>query len=265
MKTYLLSIFALLIVGCGNQRPQQEQAIFAHKLDSVKQAYIKALDSMRLEYANTTDSLIRIRYTNLIQGYRINVMWQPEYVGYKGKIIGKAIINFRKRDKHFSMVHSHYFLNGELGVADADTIQFDKSHIYEIEYPAQNMREDVPFFFDDHWHTLVFTMWNEGQRHTNAYRYYKVSLACECIQDDLYQITWQEPYTRIDDLSSFDSGKITILTYDGAFHQTEEIYQKNYSTDSHELTQIKEYIEDSVFTYNIEKHLINTELIKEIK
>ena len=56
MKTYLLSIFALLIVGCGIQR--QQQAIFADKLDSVKRAYITALDSMRLEYANTTDSLI---------------------------------------------------------------------------------------------------------------------------------------------------------------------------------------------------------------
>lgn len=260
MKLYLFSIFALLIVGCGNQR--QQQAIFAEKLDSVKRAYIIALDSMRLEYANTTDSLIRIRYTNLIKGYRVNVMWQPEYVGYKGKIIGKAIINFRKRDKHFSMVHSHYFLNGELGVADSDTIQFDKSHIYEIEYPKQTMHDAVPFFFEDNGSTLVFTMWDEGQRHTNAYRYYKVGIEGDCIQDELYQITFREPYTRIDDLSSFDGGKITILTYDGAYYQTEEIYQKNYSTDSHELTQIKEYIEDSVFTYNVEKRLVNREFLK---
>lgn len=107
MKTYLLSIFALLIVGCGIQR--QQRAIFADKLDSVKRAYITALDSMRLEYANTTDSLIHIRYTNLIDGYRVNVMWQPEYCLY-GKIVGKAIINFRGQKRHFSMVHSHYFL-----------------------------------------------------------------------------------------------------------------------------------------------------------
>lgn len=260
MKTYLLPIFALLIVGCGDQR--QQQAIFADKLDSVKRAYITALDSMRLEYANTTDSLIRIRYTNLINGYRVNVMWQPEYVGYMGKIIGKAIINFRKRDKHFSMVHSHYFLNDELGVADSDTIQFDKSHIYEIEYPTQDTNEAVPFFFEDNGYTLVFTMWHEGQRHTNAYRYYKVGIEGDCIQDDLYQITWQEPYTRIDDLSSFDGGKITIYTHGGAYYHTEKIYQKNYFTDSHELTQIKEYIEDSVFTYNVEKRLVRKEYVK---
>lgn len=259
MKTYLLPILVLLVAGCRNQR--QQQAIFADKLDSVKRAYTIALDSMRLEYANTTDSLIRIRYTNHINGYRVNVMWQPEYVGYSGKIIGKAIINFRKQGTYFSMVHSHYFLNGELGIAKgSDTIRFDKSHIYEIEYPAQSMREDVPFFFEDHGHKLVFTMWHEGQRHTNAYRYYNVGID-GCIQDDLYQITFQEPYTRIDDLSSFDGDKITIRTHGGAYHQTEEIYQMEYSTDSYKLKQIKERIEDSVFIYKIEKQLVKTEYI----
>lgn len=111
MKTYLLSIFALLIVGCGNQRPQQEQAIFAHKLDSVKQIYIKALDAMSKQHLhivdsmkqllrdtelklslakarhpfireNKMDTLVRIRYKNNISGYRVSVLWQPEYVGF---------------------------------------------------------------------------------------------------------------------------------------------------------------------------------------
>ena len=57
MKTYLLPIFAMLIVGCGNQRQQQEHAIFTHKLDSVKLAYIKALDSMSKQHLQIVDSM----------------------------------------------------------------------------------------------------------------------------------------------------------------------------------------------------------------
>lgn len=122
MKPYVLPIFALLIVGCGNQR--QQQAIFADKLDSVKQVYIKAFDSMSKQHLhivdsmkqllrdtelklslakarhpfireNKMDTLVRIRYKNSINGYRVSVLWQPEYVGYLGKIIGKAILNFQ--------------------------------------------------------------------------------------------------------------------------------------------------------------------------
>ena len=255
MKTYLLSIFALLIVGCGNQR--QQQAIFADKLDSVKRAYITALDSMRLEYANTTDSLIHIRYTNLIDGYRVNVMWQPEYCLY-GKIVGKAIINFRGQKRHFSMVHSHYFLNNEnRDVPDSVAIQsFDKSHIYEIEYPAQSRREDVPFFFEDNSATLVLTMWGAGRKNCNTYRYHNVIYS----QDDLYQGVFQDPpYTKIDDFTRFDEGKIILLT---VFRQKEEIYEKNDSTESYELTYIKErptFFSDSVFTYKVEKRLVKKE------
>lgn len=57
------------------------------------------------------------------------------------------------------MVHSHYFLNNEnRDVPDSVAIQsFDKSHIYEIEYPAQSRREDVPFSLKitvPHWYSL---------------------------------------------------------------------------------------------------------------
>ena len=57
MKSCILILLALLIVGCGNQRQQQVQAIFTHKLDSVKQVYIKAFDSISKQHLHIVDSM----------------------------------------------------------------------------------------------------------------------------------------------------------------------------------------------------------------
>ena len=46
------------------------------------------------------------------------------------------------------------------------------------------------------------------------------------------------------------------------FRQKEEIYEKNDSTESYELTYIKErpiFFSDSVFTYKVEKRLVKKE------
>ena len=302
MKPYLLPIFALLIVGCGNQHQQQVQAIFTHKLDSVKQVYIKAFDSMSKQHLhivdsmkqllrdtelklssakaqhpfireNKMDTLVRIRYKNSINGYRVSVLWQPEYVGYLGKIIGKAILNFQKGNIRFSMVHSHFFLNHPMGFPFGDSIKYDKSCIYEIEYYIPDeckdsyLLKDVPFFFVDKGRMLVLNMWAEGQRHTNAYRFYKMEGDGTCIQNGLYQITDIPPFTDIDDLSIIDDDMITIYGH-GGMNSSESFYRKNTSGDypPYKLTEIKEYnyFIDSVavFTYNIEKRLIKKEYVK---
>lgn len=113
MKSCILILLALLIVGCGNQRQQQVQAIFTHKLDSVKQVYIKAFDSISKQHLhivdsmkqllrdtelklslakarhpfireNKMDTLVRIRYKNSINGYRVSVLWYPNDIAYLG-------------------------------------------------------------------------------------------------------------------------------------------------------------------------------------
>lgn len=299
MKTYLLPIFALLIAGCGKQR--QQRAIFAEKLDSVKRAYITTLDSMREQHLCTVDSmklllrdtelklslakarhpfirenkmdtLVRIRYKNRINGYRVSVLWQPEEVGIGGRIIGKAILNFQKGDIRFSMVHSHFFLNHPLGFPFGDSIKYDKSCIYEVEYcipdecKGSYLLKDVPFFFVDKGQMLVLNIWDEGQRHTNAYRFYEMKADGTCIQNALNQITNIPPFTDIDDLSIIDDNMI-IIYGDGGMTASERFYRKNTSGNypPYKLIEIKKYnyFVDSVYTYKVIERLVKKESIKE--
>ena len=263
-------------MSCRNQSIEQETlkqtdaTNFSHLLDSVTQKYQaelakskqeltksqRELAKMKAMQVQVFDSLIRIRYKNQINGYQVTVIWQPEYVGYHGKIIGKAIINFRKGKIHFSMVHSHYFINGELGETDFNAIDFDKYCIYEIEYPSTTskryLRNDVPFFFVDNGCKLVFTMWANGQRRSHAYSFYQMEDDGNCLQDDLYQITKQEPYNQIDDLSIINDNEIVIHQTGGAYYHVEKIYRKTSKMDNaYTLDHIKEYIEDSVYIYKL--------------
>ena len=160
-----------------------------------------------------------------------------------------------------------------MGFPFGDSIKYDKSCIYEIEYYMPDeckdsyLLKDVPFFFVDKGRMLVLNMWAEGQRHTNAYRFYKMEGDGTCIQNGLYQITDIPPFTDIDDLSIIDDDMITIYGH-GGITSSESFYRKNTSGDypPYKLTEIKEYnyFTDSVsvFTYNIEKRLIKKEYVK---
>lgn len=284
MQTYLLLLISILVLSCNSHSTEQkilqntDPTHFSHLLDSVTQKYQADIEQVQRELAKSQrelakmramrpvlfDSLIRIRYKNPINGYQVNVIWQPEYIGYAGKIIGKAIINFRKGLIHFSMVHSHYFINGELGETDFDSIDFERFCIYEIEYPSSNsnqyLRNDVPFFFVDNGHILVLTMWAEGQRRSNAYHFYQMDADGKCIQDDLYQITNQEPYNQIDELSTINDNEIVISQTGGAYYHVDKIYRREINSyNSYTLDLIKEYVEDSVYIYKIQRRLLRKE------
>lgn len=299
MKNYLLPVFALLIVGCGNQR--QQQVIFAKRLDSVNRAYITALDSMRKQHLHTVDSikqllwdtelklssakaqhpfirenkmdtLVRIRYKNSINGYRVSVLWQPEYVGYLGKIIGKAILNFKKGDIQFSIVHSHFFLHDELGVTSDDSIKFDKSCIHEIEYPIPEkgyfttdeykdsyLQKWLPFFFVGQ--MLALNIWAEGGKDCNCYRFYEKNYC------GVYEPINYEPFiSEINDFAKITGREIIVTTL--GMTGKRKIYQKakeKYSYPKYKLVRIEEYdyFTDSVYTYKLEKRLVKKESVKQ--
>lgn len=293
MKNFLI-IFALLLVGCGGRQKDAEierlnlqVAQFQSEIsmrDSTARVLTDSLAVLDREIEKArakrpisgrmVDSLVRIRYTNTINGYRVSVLWQPDNVGFMGQIIGKAIINFRKGNRSFSMVHSHFFIGGELGNAkglrDEEPLWLDWSSLYEIEYPtpAQSsgitLHNDLPFFFTDNGRMLVLTMWDQGQRHTNAYRFYKAS-DWGVNQDDLYESTYEKPFVDIDDLTKFDGNRITLHTSGGAYHWVEEIYDAVDSSraNPYELTEIREYDEDTLRVFKIKKQLIKKEYSKQ--
>lgn len=293
MKTYLLPIFALLIVGCGNQH--QQQAVFADKLDSVKQVYIKAFDSMSRQHLHIEDSikqllwdtelelssakaqhpfirenkmdmLVRIRYKNSINGYRVSVLWDPNEIAYLGKIVGPAIINFKKKDTQFSITHDRFFVNEMFGIAWDDSIKFDRSCVYEIEYFTPDQDKDsylqkwLPFFFVDNGQMLALNIWCKGGKECNRYRFY------EKTNDATYEPINYEPFiSEINDFAEIAGGKITVTTL--GMTGKRKIYQKAKEKDSYpkyELVRIEEYNDfiDSVFTYKLEKRLVKKEYIK---
>ena len=122
------------------------------------------------------------------------------------------------------------------------------------------MRNDVPFFFVDNGHILVLTMWAEGQRRSNAYHFYQMDADGKCIQDDLYQITNQEPYNQIDELSTINDNEIVISQTGGAYYHVDKIYRReSNSYNSYTLDLIKEYVEDSIYIYEIQRRLLRKE------
>lgn len=113
---------------------------------------------------------------------------------------------------------------------------------------------------------LVLNIWDEGQRHTNAYRFYEMEADGTCIQNALNQITNIPPFTDIDDLSIIDDNMI-IIYGDGGMTASERFYRKNTSGDypPYKLTEIKkyDYFVDSVYTYKVIDRLVKKESIKE--
>ena len=294
---YLIGILALLVVGCGNRKqPPYSQSY----VDSLRQTYQQAMDSVNVRHRhvldsmnrqlngfkmraleaearhpfireNRMDTLVRIRYKNKINGYRVSVLWQPEGIGFRGIILGSAIITFKKEDVQFSIVHSHFFLNSPLGYArnhdesDAWGLKFNRSSVYEIEYHEDKntyLQPDLPFFFVENGQKLVLTIWAEGGRDANLYRFYKK----ENSWFHCYALIPDEPFvSEINDYAKITDEE--IRTSFGSMVDVQKVYRKK--TDSYpeyELERIEEYdqFKDSVYTYKVEPEprLIKKEAIK---
>lgn len=303
MKNYLLPLFALLIVGCRNQ---QQSQYYQNFIDSLQQSHTQTIDSMYDQHShrldslrrllwdtevklssaiaqhpfireNKMDTLVRIRYKNSINGYRVSVLWQPEYIGHLGKIIGKAILNFKKGDIQFSIVHSHFFLHNELGYTFEDSIKFNRSCIYEIEYPILKKEyftgdKDIdsysqkwlPFFFVDKGHMLALNMWAEGGKDLNWYQFYEKNDHGSRAPIYYEPICYEPFVSEINDLAVITGREITV-TNTGNIGER-KIYQKakKDSYPMYKLVRIEgyDYFTDSVYTYKLEKRLIKKEYVK---
>ena len=209
------------------------------------------------------DSLIRIRFTNPIAGYRVSALWQPEYIGHYGAIIGKAIINFKSKNDSFSIAHSMFFLPYSIGFTMHDEeIKFDPSCLYEFEYPDAELTSlkevGLPFFFMNNRNTLVLTMIAQGQRYIDAYQFLTRdgggNMSFE--QGALYQITNNEPFNNIDEWTYINNDTIITYSNGGAFHNTWKYYKKNKYEESYSLYRITEQTDDTVRIYKPTQRLV---------
>ncbi|MBE6213748.1 MAG: hypothetical protein E7131_03600 [Rikenellaceae bacterium] len=241
-----------------------------YKVDSLEEVlqYYKLVASQKEFASSPQDSLIRIVFTNPIAGYQVSAFWQPEYVGYMNRIIGKAILNFRSKNDSFSIVHSMFFLPGNIGL-DSDNKKFDPSYLYELEYPnaeLKNLREDdLPFFFLNNRKYLVLTMWAQGQRRTHAYQFLVREGGCDLNyeQGALYQITHQEPFNEIDMWSYIGEDEIITIGIGGAEDDTRKYYRKNEYGNGYTLYKIEEREGSVVRTYKPKNVLVNKSSVNE--
>jgi hypothetical protein len=209
------------------------------------------------------DTLTRVRYTNKINGYKVTAYWQPEQLLY-GKVVGKAIINFEKGDKQFSMVHSTFFINSTYGEDNlfSESIDFERNVLYEFRYPKyegcheMGLREDVPFFFTSDGKYLVLMYYGMGQRGNDTYRFYEIE-ASVCAQDDLCQPTYREPFVDFDSQSIIEGDTIVNTSSGGADSWCRKTYVKK--GEEWNLVQVEEQtpeVPDTIYTYRPSKKII---------
>lgn len=252
MRNFLIILLLPFLLGCAGgklkeceqtirsleQQLQKQSAdheevvrILNHQRDSLNRLYFDYFRSPK----SGVDRVVLLEYAEPINGYQVSVIWQPDDIVYEGKLVGKAILNFQKGNINFSMVHSRFFVNGITELPSKKELQ--------IAYPKSKasslLRADVPFFFANGGRQLIFTMWAMGQRRTNAYRYYQLADDGGCEQDDLYQITYDEPYLHIDDLTKFEDDKIIITSTGGACNSSKLVYIR----DENGLYRLLEHIE----------------------
>ena len=286
-------IAALMLVGCGGKKKDAQIQTYREYIYSLKQQKQKlreelgiCIDSLRRDisrleeekrFLETTletrpiyyatshdiDTLTRVRYTNKINGFKVTAYWQPEQLLY-GKVVGKAIINFKKGDKQFSMVHSTFFINSTYGEDNlfAQSIDFERNILYEFKYPkyegchAMGLREDVPFFFTSDGKYLVLMYYGMGQRGVDTYRFYEMEDSM-CEQDDLYQPTYKEPFVDFDSLSTIEGDTVVNTSSGGADSWSRKTYVKK--GEEWNLVQVEEQtpeVPDTIYTYRPSKKII---------
>ena len=172
------------------------------------------------------NNLVRFEYLNSIHGYKIEAYWTPSKVSYQ-HIVGAAIIDFYNIEDSTSFTLT---TNNFSVLKDRLAFRYnsDSTQIEELKSTVQlTYKKDVtatskgfgtsrePFFFKDidfdNKDELLIAEVANGQRGTTSYKVYKLEYGD--VTPELYQITNEEPYKSLDEISQVDYSNKRIMIY----------------------------------------------------
>ena len=121
------------------------------------------------------------------------------------------------------------------------------------------LREDVPFFFTSDGKYLVLMYYGMGQRGNDTYRFYEIEDSV-CMQDDLCQPTYREPFVDFDSQSTIEGDTIVNTSTNGTDRWSRKTYVK--MCEEWKLILVEEQtpeVPDTIYTYRPSKKIIKRE------
>lgn len=213
------------------------------------------------EDEQSDNNIVNLKYNNIINNMRVEVIWKPNNL-WHDYVIGPAIIQFTntKYGTSSTVVNNNLGilekrLTGLLNIKKIDdignyNIQSIANKSINLEYKKSELKDgrftfqgatDEPFFFydidfDNKKELIVSEMFN-GQRFCSTFKAYKFSedQAIKVIKEDLYQITYDEPYISLDELSTVNTSNKTIEIFlsAGAVGSESKIYKLDSVKDDY--------------------------------
>jgi hypothetical protein len=200
--------------------------IIIAKLDEAERLLVKAVQE--------DPKVVLVEYKNEINGYLVKVIWKPNGVIYD-HTVGPAIIEFYcpNDSTKFTLTNNNFgILNNKLPFSfsenGSEIIKYNQKNIklfyddkYYIDHNSQVAgfgTTNEPFFFQDldfdNRKELIISEINNGQRGIATFKVYKFeSSESNRIESELYNVTTEEPFKSLDEMSTIDYINKRILIY----------------------------------------------------
>ena len=217
MISSLLCIFALLLVGCGDEGDQIDKPASSDFFQKP----------------------VHIRYSEEINGYKIEVLWFPTLADkYNGQVTGPAVVKLtHENGENGTVVNNSFGFRGDkaveiianLGIDDNDTadiIRYKKNELI-LEYSLPDIVEGVESRFDNNSEPFFFYDINfdgkldfivvepyQAQRSRDAYKAYElVDLGCVDFGGSFNAITYKQPFIDLDSVTTIDRESKSITHF----------------------------------------------------
>lgn len=193
---------------------------------------------------NKKVEIIKIHYSQPVNGYTISIDFTPKVVYYENNIIGRGKIYFR----HLKTKQQFEIKNGMMGFPTGVLpIQLSKNKKWIVKLKNQSVKlkynknyktkekykygnfgtTEVPFFFQDinfdGVKELIIPKLNTGQRGVTSFIPYE--LQNEIIKKTKKSFTNNKPFTELDEMTIFNTSKKEIILHNstGAFSSYDEV------------------------------------------
>lgn len=208
---------------------------------------------IKLEGSQIGDGIVTVKFKDVVNDLKIEVIWKPDRL-INGYVIGPAIIELAnvKQGGSSTVVNNHFGIQ-EYRLSEfiswrseegGNKIENISGKVIHLEYKRPVIAEEdysfgtteEPFFFydinfDGREELLLCEMFT-GQRFVSIFRPYKMEETqdWDVLESDFTQITYQEPYLSLDEMTTVDKENktITINLSGGASFSKSKVYKLQY-------------------------------------